>query len=115
MTMDDNERVGYGKPPRRHQFKPGTSGNRNGRPKLSSAPINDFRDAEAARLISVGCANGKVKKITKAEMAAHALVNRALSGDMSAVAEVLNLEKKLAQAGMFDRPIHITVELVGGP
>lgn len=30
---DGEERVGYGKPPRRTRFKPGHSGNRKGRPK----------------------------------------------------------------------------------
>lgn len=29
----DREAVGYGRPPRAHQFKPGRSGNPNGRPK----------------------------------------------------------------------------------
>lgn len=36
LRLDDNvrdEEVGYGKPPRAHQFKPGESGNPNGRPK----------------------------------------------------------------------------------
>jgi hypothetical protein len=31
--MSDEEEVGYGKPPKKHQFKPGTSGNRKGRPR----------------------------------------------------------------------------------
>ena len=30
---DDEDRVGYGKPPRRTRFKPGQSGNRKGRPQ----------------------------------------------------------------------------------
>lgn len=36
LRLDDdarNEDVGYGKPPRAHQFKPGESGNPKGRPK----------------------------------------------------------------------------------
>lgn len=32
-TGDENDSVGYGRPPRAHQFKPGQSGNPKGRPK----------------------------------------------------------------------------------
>ena len=32
-ARDDNDSVGYGRPPRAHQFKPGQSGNPKGRPK----------------------------------------------------------------------------------
>ena len=32
-TRDENDSVGYGRPPRAHQFKPGRSGNPKGRPK----------------------------------------------------------------------------------
>ena len=32
-TRDENDSVGYGRPPRAHQFKPGQSGNPQGRPK----------------------------------------------------------------------------------
>jgi hypothetical protein len=32
-SRDDNDSVGYGRPPRAHQFKPGQSGNPKGRPK----------------------------------------------------------------------------------
>jgi hypothetical protein len=51
--------------------------------------------------------------MTKAELAAQNLINAALGGDMSAVAEVGRLDKKLARAGMFDRDIEITITLVG--
>ncbi|MGY3477315.1 DUF5681 domain-containing protein [Bradyrhizobium ottawaense] len=39
--------VGYGRPPREHQFKPGQSGNKNGRPKGSkneATIINEILD-----------------------------------------------------------------------
>ena len=117
MTTDDadDEPVGYGKPPRRHQFQPGVSGNRHGRPKARNTPINEFRDTEAARLVTVKSEDGRERKMTKAEVAAHALVNDALRGDMSAVAEVFRLERKLTRAGMLDQDIEIRIKLVGDP
>lgn len=47
MPNESNEyEVGYGKPPKKHQFKPGYSGNKKGRPKGS---LNVFTEIEKMR------------------------------------------------------------------
>lgn len=47
---DDDEDVGYGKPPRRHQFKPGQSGNPKGRKKGVKNEITILKNCFSTRL-----------------------------------------------------------------
>jgi hypothetical protein len=42
--VTSNYRVGYGKPPRQYQFKPGQSGNRKGRPKGAKTTATLLRE-----------------------------------------------------------------------
>jgi hypothetical protein len=44
--MNKNYKIGYGKPPKEHQFRPGQSGNRNGRPAKKHALENEFGPLE---------------------------------------------------------------------
>lgn len=46
---DQDNKVGYGKPPRENQYKPGESGNLNGRPKGSSNFASYLRKRLLAR------------------------------------------------------------------
>ena len=79
MTDDDADQVGYGRPPRAHQFRKGQSGNRAGRPK----GVKSLRAVIAASLVqrvSV-TVNGRRCSITKLEAIAMQLANKAASGD----------------------------------
>lgn len=46
--QEDEDAVGYRKPPKKHRFRPGQSGNRNGRPRKPRPPQRD--DSLAAML-----------------------------------------------------------------
>lgn len=82
MTRDTEAgayEVGRGKPPVHTRFKPGQSGNPRGRPRGSG----DFRQAliAAAQEVVVITENGRKKRLSKQEVAARQLVNKAASGD----------------------------------
>lgn len=79
--------VGYKKPPKRSQWKPGHSGNPNGRPRK----IKDFEkllDIELSKEITI-TEGGKQISISKREVLLKSLVNDALKGDLRAMKMVL--------------------------
>lgn len=85
-----NYEVGYGKPPKSSQFKPGISGNRKGRPKrgppdfaraildVLNAPI-EYREGD------------KVKTASGLELNVKMLVKRAMAGDVDASIALLKI------------------------
>lgn len=75
--------VGYCRPPRGHQFKPGQSGNPKGRPKKNNNFAEDILE-EMSEVITIQ-ENGKLKKITKKRALAKRLVADSLSGKVSAI------------------------------
>lgn len=75
--------VGYKRPPRKHQFKPGQSGNPKGRPKKNNNFAEDVMD-EMNEVITIQ-ENGKLKKITKKRALAKRLIADSLSGKVSAI------------------------------
>ena len=84
MTNKDSKyKVGYGCPPKEHQFKPGQSGNPKGRPKKNNNFAEDVLE-EMSEMITVQ-ENGKLKKITKKRALAKRLIADSLSGKVSAI------------------------------
>ncbi len=75
--------VGYKRPPREHQFKPGQSGNPKGRPKKNNNFAEDVLE-EMSEVITIQ-ENGKLKKITKKRALAKRLIADSLSGKVSAI------------------------------
>jgi hypothetical protein len=77
---DSDDAVGYCKPPKRTRFKPGQSGNPNGRPRKSTT-FKDDVDAELRSRINM-TENGKPLKITKRRAIAKQLVHKAINGSI---------------------------------
>jgi len=85
MSIDsarDEEAVGYGKPPKHSQFRPGQSGNPKGRPK--GVPDISAMLAAAMNEPVFITENGARKRITKMEAAIKQLANKAAGGDARA-------------------------------
>ena len=81
--------VGYGNPPRAHQFKPGQSGNPRGRPKGTLNLATDLA-AELGEQISVR-ENGHTRRISKQRALVKSLMSKALDGDVRATTALLAL------------------------
>lgn len=88
--MADDEKsageVGYCRPPKQHQFKPGHSGNRKGRRKRPPTTYSILSKILEERVqITL---DGKRKRVTKQEARFLALFAKAAAGNLRASAEI---------------------------
>lgn len=88
MAKGDGDGVGYGRPPRSRQFKKGQSGNPKGRPK-GSRNFATVISTELNSRMPIN-ENGKRRNLTKREIIAKQLVNKALGGDPKSIPILLN-------------------------
>ena len=93
MSEQDDDKVGYRKPPARNRFQPGQSGNPNGRPKGSVNLKTDLR-SELSEQIRIREGERSLK-VSKQRAMLKALVAKALKGDARAANVVLTLVGKL--------------------
>lgn len=89
MSKEDSYEVGYGKPPRAHQFKPGSSGNPGGRKKAPKS-LKDIVARQVGRKAKVKV-NGRQRSMTQGQAVVQQLFDRALGGDVRAIREALAL------------------------
>lgn len=82
--------VGYGKPPVASRFKAGASGNPKGRPKGARSLPSLIKD-ELGRKVAVR-ENGRDIEVTKKQLLAKQLVNKAASGDPKAIRAITSLD-----------------------
>jgi len=81
--------VGHGKPPKKHQFKKGQSGNPKGRPKGTKNLHTDvMEEMHESIVISEG---GKTVAISKQRAMIKALVAKAIKGDVRAASKLVEL------------------------
>ena len=87
--MSDDYEVGYGKPPKNMQFKPGESGNPKGRPKGTKNLATDLSEELAEKIIVNE--GGRQLKISKQRAMIKSLLAKALKGDTRAASVLLKL------------------------
>ena len=86
---DNNTVVGYKKPPKNTQFKPGQSGNPKGRSKGCRNLKTDLLEELGGRITITE--NGKTKKISKQQAFIKQQCSKALSGDKNSVKTLVGL------------------------
>ena len=84
--------VGYRRPPKQTRFKPGQSGNPNGRPSGTRNLDTDLRD-ELNEVIPVRIGD-RSKKVSKQRAMLMALMAKALKGDTRATVVILQMMAK---------------------
>ncbi|MDQ8699206.1 DUF5681 domain-containing protein [Hyphomicrobium sp. LHD-15] len=80
--------VGYGKPPKHSRFKRGQSGNPKGRPK-GARNLDVAVQEELKQLVTVR-ENGRARRLSKRDVIAKSLVNKAVQGDLKALQLILS-------------------------
>ena len=84
--------VGYGRPPEQTRFKPGQSGNPNGRPSGTRNLDTDLRD-ELNEVIPVRIGD-RSRKVSKQRAMLMAFMAKALKGDTRATVVILQMMAK---------------------
>ena len=96
--MSDDYEVGYGKPPKHSRFKKGQSGNPRGRPPKSRNFSTDLRQ-ELESPITVR-ESGALREITRQQAVIKRVVEKALAGDLKAIAMVATWTQQHDGAGL---------------
>lgn len=86
---DDQEAVGYGRPPKATRFTPGRSGNPRGRPKGTKNLATDLRE-ELSETIQIR-EGGKERRVSKQRALVKSLVAAAVKGNIRATTALVSL------------------------
>ena len=87
--MADDDKIGYGRPPKAHQFKLGQSGNPKGRPKGTKDLKTDLAEELAERIVVME--GGSQKTLSKQRAVLKALVAKAINGTPQAITALIKL------------------------
>ena len=86
---EDDEGVGYKRPPKKHRFKPGQSGNPRGR-TTGAKGLKTILKKELSGRVRI-TENGKTRTISKIELLVKRLVEKGGKGDFKSIAKLLDL------------------------
>jgi hypothetical protein len=89
----DDEKVGYKRPPKATQFKPGKTGNARGRPKQSRKLDVDL--VEMLSQVMTVREDGKTRRISRQAAILRRLLSQALQGDEKAIKFILSMRTKV--------------------
>jgi hypothetical protein len=95
--MADHD-VGYGRPPKRSQFKPGVSGNPSGRRKRQPTALAEIIGKALDAPIEYR-ERGRIKVTTRRELRLRTLVDRAVKGDLGAAELILKIRAQARRDG----------------
>lgn len=84
--------VGYGKPPKSGQFKPGKSGNPKGRPRVVRT-LEEDRQLVLNELVTLEI-NGRPKKLTRQTVILRTMSTLAMKGDVRAARFMFDLDRR---------------------
>ncbi len=100
----DDYEVGYGKPPEATRFKPGKSGNPEGRPKGARNQRTELtQELNQKIVVNEG---GRRKRVTKRAALYKSLVTKGLQGDAKATQTILLLEARTTPSDIVaDQPL----------
>lgn len=88
--------VGYGKPPKSSQFKPGESGNPKGRPRVIRTVAED-RQLVLNELVTLEI-NGRQRKLTRQTVILRTMSALAMKGDVRAARFIFDLDRRSQSA-----------------
>ena len=91
--MSDDYEVGYRKPPKKHRFKKGKSGNVHGRPKGTKNFVTDLRE-ELNEMITMR-EGDKTKRISKQRAFIKTLVANGMKGKSRSTTPLISLMLRL--------------------
>jgi hypothetical protein len=103
MADHDDYEVGYGKPPKQTRFAKGQSGNPRGRPKGAKNVANIL--AKTSRELVTVTKGGRIVKMCRLEAGLEQLANKAASGDLRAIRELMYWLRIYADAEQVSPPM----------
>jgi hypothetical protein len=91
MSDEEDEKVGYGRPPMKNRWKPGESGNKPRNTARKPNPL-ELLERKLAERITI-TSKGEDRKVSKLEAILLQLYTKMLSGDRRALAVLTKYEK----------------------
>jgi hypothetical protein len=96
--MMDDYNIGYRNPPKGSRYKPGTTGNPNGRPKRQSVPLAELIDHVLDGKVTYRH-KGRSKSVSREELTLKVLIDSAVGGDVAAAELVLKMRAHAQRYG----------------